>query len=224
MTTSPNSALATFGGGCFWCLDAVFKRLRGVTAVSSGYAGGHVANPTYRHVCDGTTGHAEVVRVAGQWEAGSDWAHDGALSASSWLAHRAPVSTRDARRLVRTARLAFRHERTGKALAAGDVTTAHADVLATLVKGRERLFARDEDVLLDVAATLSVDDFTDVVKHWRSAADDELSRIDAQHTTVRLLRDRSREARQLLEKWCTELEQLAACRGHDHLIATRPLK
>ncbi len=54
---------ATLGGGCFWCLEAVFKDLRGVTAVMSGYAGGHVANPTYKAVCGGQTGHAEVVQV-----------------------------------------------------------------------------------------------------------------------------------------------------------------
>ena len=53
----------TFGGGCFWCQDAVFRRLRGVTAVVSGYAGGQVAHPTYEAVCEGTTGHAEVVQV-----------------------------------------------------------------------------------------------------------------------------------------------------------------
>jgi peptide-methionine (S)-S-oxide reductase len=55
---------ATLGGGCFWCLEAVFERLRGVASVTSGYAGGHVAEPSYRQVCQGTTGHAEVVRVA----------------------------------------------------------------------------------------------------------------------------------------------------------------
>jgi peptide-methionine (S)-S-oxide reductase len=54
---------ATLGGGCFWCLEAVFKELRGVTWVMSGYAGGKVANPTYYHVCSGQTGHAEVVQV-----------------------------------------------------------------------------------------------------------------------------------------------------------------
>lgn len=54
---------ATLGGGCFWCLEAVFDRLQGVERVTSGYAGGHVANPTYRQVCGGGTGHAEVVRV-----------------------------------------------------------------------------------------------------------------------------------------------------------------
>ena len=56
-------ATATLGGGCFWCLDAVFRRLDGVTDVVSGYAGGHVAQPTYEQVCDKRTGHAEVVRV-----------------------------------------------------------------------------------------------------------------------------------------------------------------
>jgi peptide-methionine (S)-S-oxide reductase len=54
---------ATLGGGCFWCLEAVYKELRGVERVVSGYAGGHVPDPTYREVCDGTTGHAEVVQV-----------------------------------------------------------------------------------------------------------------------------------------------------------------
>jgi peptide-methionine (S)-S-oxide reductase len=55
--------IATLGGGCFWCLEAVYKELRGVKRVGSGYAGGHVDNPTYRQVCSGRTGHAEVVQV-----------------------------------------------------------------------------------------------------------------------------------------------------------------
>jgi peptide-methionine (S)-S-oxide reductase len=55
--------VALLGGGCFWCLDAVFRELDGVTAVESGYAGGSVANPTYEDICTGRTGHAEVVRV-----------------------------------------------------------------------------------------------------------------------------------------------------------------
>jgi peptide-methionine (S)-S-oxide reductase len=54
---------ATLGGGCFWCLEAVFKDLRGVNWVMSGYAGGRVANPDYYQVCGGQTGHAEVVQV-----------------------------------------------------------------------------------------------------------------------------------------------------------------
>src|SRR5271166_6631497 len=55
--------IATLGGGCFWCLEAVYKELRGVRGVMSGYAGGHVANPSYHAVCTGTTGHAEVVQI-----------------------------------------------------------------------------------------------------------------------------------------------------------------
>lgn len=55
--------VATLGGGCFWCLEAVFQELRGVERVESGYCGGDMPNPSYRQVCDGTTGHAEVVQV-----------------------------------------------------------------------------------------------------------------------------------------------------------------
>jgi peptide-methionine (S)-S-oxide reductase len=55
--------IATLGGGCFWCLEAVFDDLAGVTSVESGYMGGKTRNPSYRDVCSGTTGHVEVVRV-----------------------------------------------------------------------------------------------------------------------------------------------------------------
>lgn len=58
-----NLQTATLGGGCFWCLDPIFERLQGVHEVTVGYAGGEVRDPTYRQVCSGTTGHAEVVRV-----------------------------------------------------------------------------------------------------------------------------------------------------------------
>ncbi|GHA55893.1 peptide-methionine (S)-S-oxide reductase MsrA [Pontibacter akesuensis] len=54
---------ATFGNGCFWCTEAVFQQLEGVQKVESGYAGGHVDNPTYKQVCSATTGHAEVLRI-----------------------------------------------------------------------------------------------------------------------------------------------------------------
>ncbi len=56
-------ARATFGSGCFWCTEAVFQQLKGVQSVVSGYTGGTVKNPTYRQVCDGTTGHAEAIQV-----------------------------------------------------------------------------------------------------------------------------------------------------------------
>jgi peptide-methionine (S)-S-oxide reductase len=59
----PATETATLGGGCFWCLEAVYQRVRGVLHVQSGYAGGHHPNPTYEAVCSETTGHAEVVRL-----------------------------------------------------------------------------------------------------------------------------------------------------------------
>jgi peptide-methionine (S)-S-oxide reductase len=58
-----STEIASLGGGCFWCLEAVFKDLNGVTSVMSGYAGGHEPNPSYKQVCTGRTGHAEVVQV-----------------------------------------------------------------------------------------------------------------------------------------------------------------
>lgn len=58
-----NLEQATFGGGCFWCVEAVFLNLKGVEQVVSGYAGGHVPNPSYRAVCTGATGHAEVTQI-----------------------------------------------------------------------------------------------------------------------------------------------------------------
>lgn len=61
--TDENKQTITLGGGCFWCVEAVFEQLRGVEQVMSGYAGGHVRNPSYREVCGKKTGHAEVVQV-----------------------------------------------------------------------------------------------------------------------------------------------------------------
>jgi peptide-methionine (S)-S-oxide reductase len=58
-----NLQTATLAGGCFWCLEAVFDEVKGVAGVESGYAGGHVDNPSYRAICNGDTGHAEVVQV-----------------------------------------------------------------------------------------------------------------------------------------------------------------
>ncbi|MGB6055768.1 MAG: peptide-methionine (S)-S-oxide reductase MsrA [Burkholderiaceae bacterium] len=57
------SETATLGGGCFWCLEAVYQELRGVQKIESGYSGGDFPNPSYEQVCEGTTGHAEVVRL-----------------------------------------------------------------------------------------------------------------------------------------------------------------
>src|SRR5919199_4812403 len=62
-STSPESEVATLGGGCFWCLEAVYRDVRGVERVVSGYAGGQTPRPTYEQVCSGRTGHAEVVQI-----------------------------------------------------------------------------------------------------------------------------------------------------------------
>ena len=58
-----NLSVATFGGGCFWCIEAVIQRLNGVESLKSGYSGGFIKNPPYREVCTGRTGHAEVIQV-----------------------------------------------------------------------------------------------------------------------------------------------------------------
>lgn len=64
MTDTQNKLdTATFGAGCFWCVEAIFQNLEGVHSVFAGYAGGHVNNPTYKQVCDGGTGHVEVAQV-----------------------------------------------------------------------------------------------------------------------------------------------------------------
>ncbi len=63
MGEAESKEVVTLGGGCFWCTEAVFDELRGVSHVTSGYSGGRVANPTYEQVCTGTTGHAEVVQI-----------------------------------------------------------------------------------------------------------------------------------------------------------------
>lgn len=64
-TSSPRShtAIATFANGCFWCTEAVFQQVKGISKVTSGYSGGHVPNPTYEQVCDQNTGHAEALRI-----------------------------------------------------------------------------------------------------------------------------------------------------------------
>lgn len=63
MTDQQKFEIATIGGGCFWCTEAVFEKLKGVISVESGYSGGFIKNPSYNEVCRGTTGHAEVIQV-----------------------------------------------------------------------------------------------------------------------------------------------------------------
>jgi len=63
MNPTNSTELATLGGGCFWCTEALFQMLPGVKSITSGYAGGHTKNPTYQQVCTGETGHAEVIQI-----------------------------------------------------------------------------------------------------------------------------------------------------------------
>ena len=63
MSTDIDTELATIGGGCFWCTEAVFQLVKGVKSVESGYAGGHTLNPSYEDICTGETGHAEVLQI-----------------------------------------------------------------------------------------------------------------------------------------------------------------
>jgi hypothetical protein len=115
---------------------------------------------------------AELVRATGAWDGAVAWAEDGAGSPVSWLAHRTQMARAKADRLVRCARLARHHERTAKALAAGDVTSGHLEVLADKTRRRVDLFREHEDVLLDAAAALDVDDFARAAEAWRLLADD----------------------------------------------------
>ena len=63
MDTTKSNATATFGTGCFWCTEAIFQQLKGVQSATSGYSGGETKNPTYKEICTGTTGHAEVIEI-----------------------------------------------------------------------------------------------------------------------------------------------------------------
>jgi hypothetical protein len=122
---------------------------------------------------------AESLRCAGEWDRAADWAFDGALSPRSWLAHRTPSGRLEASRLVTSARLVREHEATGDAVREGEISCAHVEVLASMVRYREPEYARNEETLLDAARTLSPDDFALVARRWRSVADDELSKEEA---------------------------------------------
>ena len=61
--SNQKTEIAILGAGCFWCIEAIFQQLKGVISVESGYSGGHIKNPAYREVCNGTTGHTEVARI-----------------------------------------------------------------------------------------------------------------------------------------------------------------
>ncbi|MFO7590606.1 MAG: DUF222 domain-containing protein [Acidimicrobiia bacterium] len=122
---------------------------------------------------------AEVLdRLAG-WDASGAWAEEGAPSAVAWLTHRASLTKHRAASLLRSARLLHAHERTAKALDAGDVTVEHIEVLARAARHREGVFAEHEDSLLDAARALPPESFRHAARHWRVLADDRLATADA---------------------------------------------
>ena len=100
-------------------------------------------------------------------------------SPRTWLTHRAPITAVGASKLVGMARLARKHEATGEALRSGDVSCAHVEVLAPMVRNREPEYARNETALLGAARVDARDDFGMVARHWRGIADDEMSKLDA---------------------------------------------
>ena len=122
---------------------------------------------------------ALVLAVVGEWDGEQAWALDGALSPVAWLAHRAPLTRQDASTLVRTARHVAKHEKTAKALDAGDVTSAHVEIAAQAAKHREEHYPEHEDVILDAARELSPSGFRQVMAHWRSCCDAVADHDDA---------------------------------------------
>jgi hypothetical protein len=125
--------------------------------------------------------HAEMLRLVGAWDRRRAWETDGALTATSWITHRAAVARRHATTMVAAARLTDRNEATAAALATGDLSVAHVEQLARVVtKHRADLYADHETELLDAAATLPLVDFAKVTATWRCLADDHLASDDHQ--------------------------------------------
>ncbi|MFA5885771.1 MAG: DUF222 domain-containing protein, partial [Acidimicrobiia bacterium] len=122
---------------------------------------------------------AVILAVTGEWDADQAWALDGALSPVAWLAHRCPVTRQDASTLVRTARHVAAHEKTAKALDAGDISAAHVEIAAQAAKHREDHYPEHEDVILDAARELSPSGFRQVMEHWRSCCDAVTDHDDA---------------------------------------------
>ncbi len=114
---------------------------------------------------------AVILTVAGAWDREQAWALDGAVSPVAWLAHRCPLTRQDASVLIRTARHVTKHEKTAKALDAGDIAAIHAQIAARAVKHREDHYPEHEDVILDAARTLDPADFREVMRHWAKCAD-----------------------------------------------------
>jgi hypothetical protein len=122
---------------------------------------------------------AEVIRSAAGWVALDDSSDDSRLGPTSWLAARSGMTGSEAARLVRAARLVHGHERTGRALATGQISPAQVHLLASAGHDRSAQYREFEPALLDAARKVELRDFVKVTRRWRELADDEESRRDA---------------------------------------------
>jgi hypothetical protein len=122
---------------------------------------------------------AEALRCAAGWDGAKAWAYDAAPSAPTWLVERTSMTRPRAAQFVRTARHLRGHERTAKALAAGDIKVEHAETLADVARGRDDLAKQHEDALLAAAQRVNPDDFVRVVRRWAELADDVISKKHA---------------------------------------------
>ncbi len=121
---------------------------------------------------------AEWVRAVGVWDGAGDYAADGALSATAWIAHRVPTTRGDAARVVAAGRMVRRSDRTAKALEAGDITVSHVEQIARTVRRREDIFTTHGDVLVDAGITVTPEAFRECAASWRAKADDEVGARD----------------------------------------------
>ena len=121
---------------------------------------------------------AELLRVVGEWDTTGAWELDGAATPASWLAARIPRTRPEAVGLVRDARLLRRHERTAKALAAGDITSSHVETMSRAARGRRDSFEADEDMVLRFAPELRPTEFVTAMQHWCQVVDDERRKRD----------------------------------------------
>jgi hypothetical protein len=122
---------------------------------------------------------AELIRAVGDWDAAGAWAQETALGPVSRLAWKGALPRNAAHKLLRTARLARKHERTGAALAAAEITVPHVELLAAVAHRRADLYAEYEETLIEAARTVEVVDFARTTRQWAAIADDELARTDA---------------------------------------------
>lgn len=142
--TAGSTELATLGGGCFWCVEAVYEQVPGVLKVVSGYAGGHVPDPTYEQVCTGTTGHAEVAQIT--FDPSKISYED--LLRWFWKAHDPTTLNRQGADVGTQYRSAiFTHSETQKAVAERSMAEAQRDVadpIVTEITPLERFYPAED--------------------------------------------------------------------------------